>query len=135
MSASSIPVRREPACCQSSPVKPGKLFSTASMLQTELDRRLEAARTTDPLRRREETLRRDQVRLAKSMERLLTAYQESLLTLEELRCRMPELRKQQQAIEAELQSLEMAVVDQTRDLRLVETLAEFRTPLRARADA
>jgi hypothetical protein len=42
--------------------------------------------------------------------------------LEELRCRMPELRKQQ-AIEAELQSLEMTTIDQTRDLRLVETLA------------
>jgi site-specific DNA recombinase len=69
------------------------------------------------------------------MERLLTAYQESLITLEELRSRAPELRKQQQAIEAELQSLEMAAVDQTRHLRLVETLAELRTRLRARANA
>jgi site-specific DNA recombinase len=69
------------------------------------------------------------------MERLLTAYQESLITLEELRSSAPELRKQQQAIEAELQSLEMAAVDQTRHLRLVETLAELRTRLRARANA
>ncbi len=47
---------------------------------------------------------------------------------------MPELRKQQRAIEAELQSLEMTAVDQTRNLRLVETLAEFRTRLRARGN-
>jgi len=47
---------------------------------------------------------------------------------------VPKLRKQQQAIEAELQSLEMAVVDQTRHLRLVETLAELRTRLRARSN-
>jgi site-specific DNA recombinase len=69
------------------------------------------------------------------MERLLSAYQESLITLEELRSRLPELRKQQQAIEAELQSLEMAAVDQTHNLRLVETLTELRTRLHARANA
>lgn len=84
--------------------------------------------------RRKDALSRDQARLAKSMERLLTGYQESLITLEELRSRAPELRRQQQAIEAELQSLEMAAADQTRHLRLVETLAELHTRLRARAN-
>jgi site-specific DNA recombinase len=112
-----------------------RLLEDPSLLQAELDRRLQTARTTDPLMRRKDALRRDQARLAKSMERLLTAYQESLITLEELRSRAPDLRKQQQAIEAELQSLEMAAVDQTRHLRLVETLAELRTRLRARGSA
>jgi site-specific DNA recombinase len=104
------------------------------LLQAELDRRLHAAQTTDPLKRREDALRRDQARLTKSMERLLTGYQEDLITLEELRCRMPELRKQQRANQAELQSLEMTAVDPTRNLRLVESLAEFRTRLRARGN-
>ena len=108
-----------------------RLLEDPSLLQTELDRRLQAAQTTDPLKRREDALRRDQARLTKSMERLLTGYQENLITLEELRCRMPELRKQQRANEAELQSLEMTAVDPTRNLRLVETLTEFRTRLRA----
>jgi site-specific DNA recombinase len=112
-----------------------RLLEDPSLLQTELDRRLQTARTTDPLMRRQEALRRDQARLAKSMERLLTAYQESLITLEELRSRAPELRKQQGANEAELQSLEMAAGDQTRHLRLVETLTELRTRVRARANA
>jgi site-specific DNA recombinase len=111
-----------------------RLLEDPGLLQTEVDRRLQAARTTDPLRQREDALRRDQARLAKSMERLLTGYQENLITLEELRCRVPELRKQQQAIEAELQSLEMAAVDRTRHLRLVETLAELRARLRARGN-
>jgi site-specific DNA recombinase len=93
-----------------------RLLEDPSLLQTELDRRLQAARTTDPLMRQKDALSRDQARLAKSMERLLTAYQESLITLEELRSRAPELRRQQQAIEAELQSLEMAAADQTRHL-------------------
>ena len=111
-----------------------RLLEDPSLLQAELDRRLQAAQTTDPLKRREDALRRDQARLTKSMERLLTGYQENLITLEELRCRMPELRKQQRANEAELQSLEMTAVDPTRNLRLVETLAEFRTRLRARGN-
>ena len=98
-----------------------RLLEDPSLLQAELDRRLHAAQTTDPLKRREEALRRDQARLTKSMERLLTGYQENLITLEELRCRMPDLRKQQRANEAELQSLEMTAVDPTRNLRLVET--------------
>ena len=37
-------------------------------------------------------------------------------------------------LEAELQSLAMTAVDPTRNLRLVETLAEFRTRLRARGN-
>ncbi|HEX8799547.1 MAG TPA: recombinase family protein [Terriglobales bacterium] len=112
-----------------------RLLEDPSLLQTELDRRLHAAQTADPLKRREDALRRDQARLTKSMERLLTGYQENLITLEELRCRMPELRKQQRAIEAELQSLEMTAVDPSRNLHLVETLTEFRTRLRARGSA
>ena len=111
-----------------------RLLEDPSLLQAELDRRLQAAQTTDPLKRREDALRRDQARLTKSMERLLTGYQENLIMLEELRCRMPELRKQQRTIEAELQSLEMTAVDPTRNLGLVETLAEFRTRLRARGN-
>ncbi|HEV2398656.1 MAG TPA: recombinase family protein [Candidatus Sulfotelmatobacter sp.] len=111
-----------------------RLLEDPSLLQAELDRRLHAAQTTDPLKRREEALRRDQARLTKSMERLLTGYQENLITLEELRCRMPDLRKQQRANEAELQSLEMTAVDPTRNLRLLETLAQFRTRLHARGN-
>jgi len=54
--------------------------------------------------------------------------------LEQLRCRIPELRKQDQAVQAELQSLETAAGDQTRYLRLVETLADFHARLRTRAE-
>src|SRR5262249_55209032 len=42
-------------------------------------------------------------------------------------------RKRQQGVQAELQSLAAAATDETRYLRLVETLADFRTRLHARA--
>jgi site-specific DNA recombinase len=112
-----------------------RLLEDPSLIQQELSRRQDAARNGDPLRQREEQLGRDRARLAKSVDRLLTAYQEGLLSLEQLRCRMPELRKQEQAIQGELQSVEAAATDQTKYLRLVETLANFRTRLAAHAEA
>jgi hypothetical protein len=109
-----------------------RLLEDPSLIQEELDRRLEAAKNADPLKQREGQLQRDRARMAKNMDRLLTAYQEDLVGLEQLRDRMPELRKKEQAIQAELRSLETAAADQTKYLRLVETLSDFNTRLRAR---
>ncbi len=110
-----------------------RLLEDPSIIQDELTRRLQAAKNADPLKQRQDQLHRDQARLAKGMDRLLIAYQEGLASLEQLRSRMPELRKQDQAIQAELQSLETAANDQTKYLRLVETLDDFHTRLRQRA--
>jgi site-specific DNA recombinase len=111
-----------------------RLLDDPALIQAEIDRRQEAARNADPLRKREEELRREQARLERSSGRLISAYQEGLVTLVQLRQRIPELRKQAQAVESELQSLEMAEVDQAKYLQLTETLAAFRTKLRARAE-
>jgi site-specific DNA recombinase len=111
-----------------------RLLEDPSLIQAELNRRLESARNTDPLRRRGDSLQREQSRLANKMERLVTAYQEDLLSLDELRLRIPQLRKQQQAVQSELESLETAVANQNKYLRLVDGLADFRGRIRARAD-
>jgi site-specific DNA recombinase len=112
-----------------------QLLDDPSLIRSEIDRRMEAAKKVDPRRKREEDLRRERVRLENSTERLVTAYQEGLLTLAEIRQRMPHLRQQQQAVQSELHSLEMAATDQSKYLRLAESLDEFRTKLRARANA
>src|ERR1700719_2092556 len=111
-----------------------RLLDDPTLVQSEIDRRREAARNADPLRKREEELRREEARLEKNGERLINAYQEGLVTLAQLRQRMPELRKQAQAVEAELQSLEMAAADQAKYLQLAESLAAFRSKLRLRAE-
>jgi site-specific DNA recombinase len=111
-----------------------RLLEDPELIQTEIDRRREAAQKADPLRKREEELRREQARVEKSSERLLTAYQEGLLTLPQLRQRMPPLRKQTQAVESELQSLKMAAVDEAKYLQLAQSLAGFRSKLRVRAE-
>ena len=111
-----------------------RLLDDPALIQGEIDRRMEAARIADPLRKREQSLRQQHTRLENHIARLVTAYQEELITLAELRQRIPNLRKQQQTVESQLHSLEMTSEDQSRYLRLAETLSEFRGRLRARAE-
>ena len=111
-----------------------RLLDNPGLIQTEIDRRQEAARHADPFRKRQEEWRREQMRIEKNIERLVTAYQEGLVTLPQLRQRMPTLQKQVQAIGSELQSLEIAAMDEAKYLQLAESLAGFRRKLRSRAD-
>jgi site-specific DNA recombinase len=111
-----------------------RLLEDPTLIQQELDRRLVAARASDPTRKREQTLERELAHVGKGIERLLNAYQEGLLSIEQLRERMPMLRQRQQALGAELQ----AIADQTNDraafLRLAETLTAFLARLRSAAE-
>lgn len=111
-----------------------RLLDEPTLVQAEIDRRIETARNADPLRKREQALHDQQTRLQNQIDHMVTAYQEELITLDELRQRMPDLRKQQRAVESELRSLEMASEDHSRYLRLAETLSEFRGKLRVRAE-
>ena len=109
------------------------LLDNGTLIQAEINRRIEAARNADPLRQRSEILHREQTRLGNNIARLITAYQEGLVNLAQLRQRMPDLNKKSQAVESELQSLEAAAVDQTRYLQLAQSLDGFRMKLRERA--
>lgn len=100
-----------------------RLLDDPALIQAEVDRRLEAARSADPLRKRESGLRQQQTRVQNHIDRLVTAYQEELITLAELRQRVLNLRKQQLAIDSQIRSLEMASEDQSRYLRLAEGLS------------
>jgi site-specific DNA recombinase len=111
-----------------------RLPDDPGLIQTEIDRRRQAAQKADPLRKREEDLRREQARVENSSERLVTAYQEGLRTLPQLRQRMPPLQKPTPAVESELQFLKMAAVDEATYLQLAESLAGFRSKLRVRAE-
>ena len=111
-----------------------KLLEDPTLIQQELDRRLAAARSSDPTKKREQSLQRELVHVGKGIERLLSAYQEALMSIEQLRERMPGLRQREQALRAELQ----AIVDQDNDraafLRLAESLTAFLVRLRGAAD-
>ena len=111
-----------------------RLLEDPSLIQSELDRRLAAAKTADPARQRQKALQRDLARARKSMDRLLTAYQEDLLSLDELRRRMPELRQREHTLQTELHSILNQTNDRAVYLRLAETLSGFMVRLRTAAD-
>ncbi len=111
-----------------------RLLEDPTLIQEELNRRLAAARSSDPTKQREQSLQRDLTRVGKGLERLLTAYQEELLSLEQLRERMPALRQREQALRAELQAIADQANERTTFLRLAETLTAFLARLRSSAD-
>lgn len=111
-----------------------RLLQDPSLMQNEIQRRVKEAEKANPLRQREQYLHREDARLQNKIDRLVTAYQEELITLEQLRQRMPEVRKQEQAVRSELQSLHMAAQDQSRYLRVVDSLSDFRERLKGNAE-
>ena len=111
-----------------------RLLQEPALIQQELDRRLAAARSSDPTKKREQNLQRELTQVGKAMERLLNAYQEELLSIEQLRERMPGLRQRQQTLRAELQSIADQANDRAVFLRLAETLTAFLARLRSAAE-
>ena len=110
-----------------------KLIEDPSLIQSELNRRLEAAKNADPVRMNEERIRQELTRVERRMERLLTAYQEELLTLDEFRGRIGDLRTKETRLKAELEGLTSALVDRASYLHLAHTLGDFLARLRERS--
>ena len=111
-----------------------RLLQDPALIGAEIDRRLEAARDSDPNQQREADLRHRLIRVRKSIDRLISAYQEELITIDELRGRTPELRRQEQALHRELQSVIDRAKDRETYLRLAETLTGFLERLRSSAE-
>ena len=118
----------------SSGAKVVRLLEDPALIDAELDRRLEAARASDPNQQRESDLRHRLIRVRKSIDRLVNAYQEEEITIDELRDRTPELRRQEQALHRELQSVVDRAKDRETYLRLAETLTGFLARLRSSAE-
>jgi site-specific DNA recombinase len=111
-----------------------RLLEDPTLIQQELDRRLAAARASDPTKKREQSLQRELTHVGKGIERLLSAYQEELLSIEQLRERMPALRHRQHLLRAELQGIIDQANDRAAFLRLAETLTAFLARLRSTAN-
>jgi site-specific DNA recombinase len=111
-----------------------RLLEDPTLIQQELDRRLEAARSSNPTQKRELSLQRELAHVGKGIERLISAYQEALMSIEQLRERMPILRQREQFIRAQLQAIADQANDRATFLRLAETLTAFLARLHGAAD-
>jgi site-specific DNA recombinase len=111
-----------------------RLLEDPALIQQELDRRLAAARSSDPAKKREQSLQKELTHVGKGIERILSAYQEALISIEQLRERMPALRQRELALRAELQAIADQANDRAAFLRLAETLTAFLDRLHGTAD-
>src|SRR6202163_3469992 len=111
-----------------------RFLQDPTLIQQELDRRLVAARSSDPTQQREQSLRRELMRVRNSLVKVLSAYQEALMSIEQLRQRMPGLRQREQVLRAELQAIADQANDRAAFLRLAENLTASLARLRGAAD-
>lgn len=110
------------------------LLEDPTLIQAEIDRRLQAMRTTHPATTRRDALERDLTRTQTALRRLLDGYQEQVITLEELRARTPELRKREATLRAQPAALDAELHDAETYLKLTETLEGFRARLATGAE-
>ena len=108
------------------------LLETPALIEAELSRRAQAARTSSVSRQRQEQIQHQVDQLEQQMQRLLTAYQEDLLSLETLRERMPALKTRVAAAQAERQLLETACLEEEHLRAISTSVQEFLTSLHQR---
>ena len=106
------------------------LLADPTLIQAELDRRLDDANATDPATAHRARVELELQRTTTAKTRLLAAYQDALLSLAELRERMPALREKESALGAQLDALAAQVLDRRRYLTLAETIDSFLARLR-----
>ena len=102
------------------------LLDDPTLIQAEIDRRLQTLRAAHPATTRRDALQRDLTRAQNALRRLLDGYQEQLVTLDELRARTPDLRKREATLQAQLAALDAELADAETYLKLTETLDGFR---------
>src|SRR3954447_8336352 len=110
------------------------LLDDPTLIEAEIDRRLETLRAAHPASGRRDALQRDLTRAQGALRRLLDGYQEQLVTLDELRARTPELRKREAALHAQLNALDAELHDAETYLQLTDTLQGFRARLGSNAE-
>jgi site-specific DNA recombinase len=111
-----------------------ELLDDPTLIEAEIDRRLQTLRVAHPSSGRRDALQRDLTRAQTALRRLLDGYQEQLVTLDELRTRSPELRKREATLQAQLDALETELHDAETYLKLTETLEGFRARLTTNAE-
>ena len=108
-------------------------LSDDSLVQGEIDRRMEQQQNHDPARQREETIAAELKRVRCAVDKLLDAYQEDLVSLPELRARMPALRNREGALVNELQGVRAQLMSSARVAAIEASVGDFRQYLAVHA--
>jgi site-specific DNA recombinase len=110
------------------------LLADPWLVRAEIDRRLDQARTCDPVIKQRKRLETALAQASASISRMIEALTEGLITIDELRSRMPDLRARQAGLRRQLDALDAQLADREVYLKLADDLEGFLAQLRKRAD-
>lgn len=111
------------------------LIADPHLIRTEIDKRLERARTSDPAARQRGRLELALAKATASITRMIEAFQEQLVTLDELRSRIPDLRARESNLRGQLAALDASIADRDAYLKLADDLEGFLAQLRDNAES
>jgi len=107
------------------------LLADPALIRAEISKRLEQARTADPVTRQRKRLELALAKATTAITRMIEAFSEQLITIDELRSRMPDLRARETNLRGQLDALDAQLADQEAYLKLAGDLEGFLTRLRA----
>ena len=107
------------------------LLADPALIRTEIDRRLERARTSNPVTKKRGQLEQALAKTSASIAAMVTAFSEQLITIDELRARMPDLRARETGLKDQTAALDAQAADRDAYLRLADDLEGFLGKLRA----
>ncbi len=105
------------------------------LIRTEIDKRLERARTSDPATRQRGRLEQALAKATAAITRMIEAFQEQLVTIDELRSRMPDLRARESNLRGQLHALDTQIADRDAYLKLADDLEGFLAQLHDNAQS
>ena len=109
------------------------LLADPALIRAEIARRLEQARTCDPVTRQRTHLELALARAVTAITAMIGAFSEQLITIDELRARMPALRAREANLRSQLDAIDTQLADRQAYLKLADDLDGFLTQLRGNA--
>ena len=109
------------------------LLADPALIRAEIDKRLEQARTSDPVTSQRKRLEAALAKATASITAMIEALSEQLITIDELRARMPHLRAREQNLRGQIDALDAQAADRDAYLKLADDLEGFLGRLRGRA--
>ena len=109
------------------------LLADPALIRAEISKRLEVARTSDPVTSQRTRLQAALAKAAASVTAMIEAYSEQLITIDELRARMPHLRARETNLRGQLGAVDAQAADRDAYLKLADDLEGFLAQLHGNA--
>ncbi|MGO9294432.1 MAG: hypothetical protein ACLP52_11270 [Streptosporangiaceae bacterium] len=109
------------------------LLADPALIRAEISKRLDAARTSDPVTSQRTRLQAALAKATASVTAMIEAFAEQLITIDELRARMPHLRAREANLRAQIDALDAQAADRDACLKLADDLEGFLAQLRGNA--